>query len=85
MPYAGVASLDMSDLLAAYDNSLRTEVEMHGAHDVARIGPLWLGTFPGGRGFISYRDLAGADLETLAGLAVAHFDQKAMVTEVWQE
>jgi hypothetical protein len=72
----------MSDLLAAYDDWLRTEVEMHGAHDVTRIGPLWLGTFPGGRGFISYRDLAGADLETLAGLAVEHFDQNALVTEV---
>jgi len=72
----------MSDLLTAYDDSLRTEAEMHGAVDLTRIGPLWLGTFPGGRGFISYRDLAGCDLETLAGLAVAHFDRNASVTEV---
>jgi ribosomal protein S18 acetylase RimI-like enzyme len=72
----------MSDLLAAYDDSLRTEAEMLGALDVARIGPLWLGTFPGGQGFISYRDLAGADVEALVGLAVEHFDQNARVTGV---
>jgi ribosomal protein S18 acetylase RimI-like enzyme len=72
----------MSDLLAAYDDSLRTEAEMHGAVDLTRIGPLWLGTFPGGRGFISYRDLTGADLDTLADLAVEHFAQKALVTDV---
>jgi hypothetical protein len=72
----------MSDLLAAYDYCLRTEAEMLGALDVARIGPLWLGTFPGEQGFISYRDLAGADLEALVALAVEHFDQNAGVTHV---
>lgn len=72
----------MTQLLAAYDADLRTEAEMLDALDVTRIGPLWLGTFLGGRGFISYRDLDGADLSTLVARAVAHFDQVDGVAEV---
>lgn len=72
----------MRDLLAAYDTFLRTEAEMPDAVEVARIGPLWLATFPGGRGFVSYRDLAGADVEMLVARTVAHFGQRPDVVEV---
>ncbi|MCL2536566.1 MAG: GNAT family N-acetyltransferase [Nocardiaceae bacterium] len=72
----------MSDLLAAYDADLRTEAEMLDALDVTRIGPLWLGTFLGGRGFISYRDLVGADLDPLVARAAEHFGGRPDVAEV---
>lgn len=48
---------DPSRLLAAYDDQLRTDSETSRAISVTRP----LVTFPGGRGFISYRDLDGAD------------------------
>ncbi len=41
-------------LLAAYDAQLRTDAEMVGAERVERIGPLLVGTFPGGRGHVTY-------------------------------
>lgn len=47
----------MTDLLAAYDDALRTEAEMEGAETVQRSGPLWIGRFRGGRLFVTYRDL----------------------------
>ncbi|UMG91455.1 hypothetical protein [Nocardioides sp. TF02-7] len=53
-------------LLAAYDDQLRGDAETAGAASVERLGPLWLVRFTG-RGFISYRDLDGADEETPAG------------------
>lgn len=48
---------DPRELLAAYDAQLRTASEMLGAEEVRRLGPLGLGVFPGGSGFVSYRDL----------------------------
>ena len=48
-------------LLAAYDDQLRTDAETPGAVAVTRHGPLRLVTFPGRRGFVTYRDLGGAD------------------------
>jgi hypothetical protein len=39
-------------LLAAYDDQLRTDAEMVGAHDVRRVGPLLWGVFDHG-GFVS--------------------------------
>ena len=48
-------------LLAAYDEQLRTDAETPGALTVTEHGPLRLVTFLGGRGFITYRDLGGAD------------------------
>jgi ribosomal protein S18 acetylase RimI-like enzyme len=63
-------------LLAAYDEQLRTDAEIRGALAVVRLGPLWLVTFAGGRGFITYRDLGGADASTIrSGVAeaVAHY------------
>nr|WP_246304903.1 GNAT family N-acetyltransferase [Nocardioides thalensis] len=44
--------------------------------DVTVHGPLRLATFAGGRGFVTYRDLGGADaaaIDALVGHAVAHF------------
>lgn len=70
-------SLDPAALLAAYDDQLRTDAELPGALSVAKHGPLVLGTYPGGRGFVTYRDLAGADRAGVTGLvaaALAHFE-----------
>jgi hypothetical protein len=52
--------------LRAYDEQLRTDAETPGAIAVEELGPLRLVTFPGGRGFVTYRDLAGADAATVA-------------------
>lgn len=65
---------DMSDparLLAAYDEQLRTDAETPSAISVIRHGPLRLVTFPGGRGFVTYRDLGGADADTIRRLVHA--------------
>lgn len=78
----------MSDprrLLAAYDAQLRTGAETPGALAVTRLGPLRLMTFAGGRGFVTYADLAGADepaVRALVAGAVEHFRADAAVTEV---
>jgi ribosomal protein S18 acetylase RimI-like enzyme len=72
-----------SDYLAAYDAQLRTEAETQSALSVARLGPLWLATYSGGRGFVTYRDLAGADADTIAQWvadAVAHYRADPEVT-----
>ena len=76
---------DRTELLAAYDAQLRTVSEMIGATGVARLGPLWMGTFPGGRGFISYGDLGGADpcgIRDLVAGALDHFREDPAITEV---
>ncbi len=54
------------DYLHAYDAQLRTEAETPSAVVVEQLGPLRLVTFAGGRGFVTYRDLAGADATTIA-------------------
>lgn len=77
--------VDRTELLAAYDAQLRTTSEMIGATDVAGLGPLWMATFPGGRGFVSYRDLDGADPRGIHSLVVGaldHFRETSGVTEV---
>ena len=66
----------IADLLTAYDEQLRTDAETPSALTVAHLGPLRLVTFAGGRGFVTYRDLGGADAEKIRGLvagAVAHY------------
>jgi GNAT superfamily N-acetyltransferase len=76
---------DQDRLLAAYDEQLRTEAETATAVSVTRMGPLWLATYLGGRGFISYRDLAGADADAIRDLvrqALAHFEADHGVDEV---
>ncbi|MBO0869570.1 MAG: GNAT family N-acetyltransferase [Micromonosporaceae bacterium] len=65
-----------ADLLAAYDEQLRTDAETASAVSVARHGPLRLVTYAGGRGFITYRDLGGAGVDTIRRLvpeALAHY------------
>lgn len=70
--------MDAAELLAAYDAQLRTDAEVWDAQDVARLGPLCLATFGGRGGFITYRDLDGADasgVRELVAAAKEHFDQ----------
>ena len=72
-------------LLAVYDDQLRTDAETPGAVSVTRHGPLRLVTFSGGRGFVTYRDLGGADAATVRRLvaeALAHFVADPAITRV---
>jgi ribosomal protein S18 acetylase RimI-like enzyme len=55
----------IADLLAAYDEELRTDAETPSAVSVTQLGPLRLVTFVGGRGFVTYRDLGRADVQTI--------------------
>lgn len=59
---------DPAALLDAYDRQLRTDAETPSAISVTRLGPLRLVTFAGGRGFVTYQDLAGADAEEIRRL-----------------
>ncbi|WP_369371424.1 GNAT family N-acetyltransferase [Promicromonospora sp. Populi] len=72
-------------LLRAYDEQLRTDAETPSALTVNLLGPLRLVTFLGGRGFVTYRDLGGADEAGVRGLvdeAVAHFRADGGITHV---
>jgi len=76
---------DATSYLQAYDEQLRTDAETPSAIAVTRHGPLRLVTFAGGRGFVTYRDLGGADAEAVRALvaaAVEHFDADAEITRV---
>jgi hypothetical protein len=69
----------------AYDRQLRTDAETPGAIAVERLGPLLLVTFAGGRGFVTYQDLAGADAATTerwVAEALAHYRADAAITRV---
>lgn len=72
-------------LLAAYDEQLRTDAETPSAVSVTRHGPLRLVTFAGGRGFVTYRDLGGADVDTIRRLvaeALAHYQADPEIERV---
>lgn len=74
-----------SELLKAYDEQLRTDAETPSAVSVTRHGPLRLVTFGGGRGFVTYTDLAGADAERVRRLvpaALAHYRADADITRI---
>ncbi|HYN68196.1 MAG TPA: GNAT family N-acetyltransferase [Ornithinibacter sp.] len=76
---------DTSTLLAAYDEQLRTDAETPSALTVTELGPLRLVTFARGRGFVTYRDLGGADadgIRDLVAASVAHFSADPEVTRV---
>ncbi|WP_423462130.1 GNAT family N-acetyltransferase [Promicromonospora sp. MS192] len=76
---------DTSRLLRAYDEQLRTDAETPSAVSVTRLGPLRLVTFLGGRGFVTYQDLGGADeagVRALVDGAVAHFRSDGGITNV---
>lgn len=77
--------IDARQYLKAYDDQLRTDAETPSAVEVARLGPLHVVTFAGGRGFVTYRDLAGADAATITawiGQVVAHYRQRPEITRV---
>jgi len=77
--------IDSAGLLAAYDSQLRTDAETPGALSVTRLGPLRLVTFPGGRGFITYQDLGGADADAIRRMvpeALAHFAAEPSISRV---
>jgi GNAT superfamily N-acetyltransferase len=62
--------------LRAYDAQLRLDAETPSAVRVTRLGPVRLVTFAGGRGFVTYRDLDGADADGVARLvagALEHY------------
>ena len=77
--------MDRDALLHLYDTRLRVGAETAGGRPVARVGPLHLVAFPGGWGFVTYADLAGADRETLdrwADEVLARFRAAPEVTDV---
>lgn len=77
--------IDRAGLLAAYDEQLRTDAETPSAVSVVRLGPLRLVTFAGGRGFVTYRDLGGADLDAIQRLvpaALAHYQADPEISRV---
>ena len=72
-------------LLAVYDEQLRTDAETPSATAVTRLGPLRLVTFPAGRGFVTYRDLGGADSAAITRMvpeALRHFRSDPEITRV---
>ena len=80
-----VPATDPTRLLAAYDEQLREEAETSGAVSVTAIGPLRLATFASGRGFITYRDLDGADEAAIRKLVLTardHFRDKPTIRRV---
>lgn len=71
--------------LLAYDEQLRTDAETPSAIAVTRLGPVRLVTFAGGRGFVTYRDLADADADAIAQLvrqALDHYRADPEITRV---
>jgi ribosomal protein S18 acetylase RimI-like enzyme len=76
---------DSLGLLAAYDQQLRTDAETPSAISVERLGPLRLVTFTGGRGFVTYQDLGGADaagVRRLVADALAHYESDGSINRV---
>lgn len=76
---------DPAALLRAYDEQLRTDAETPSAIDVQLLGPIRLVNFGGGRGFITYADLADADEATIRGWveqALSYFRDKPDIDRV---
>jgi hypothetical protein len=69
-------------LLSAYDAELRTEAETSRALGVRILGPLHLGTFAGGQGFITYRDFGAADAAAIRNLVRQALDHYRSDTSV---
>lgn len=77
--------IDPVYLLAAYDEQLRTDAEILSAISTTRHGPLFLATFAGGRGFVTYRDLGGAGVDTIRRLVpevLAHYQADPEISRV---
>ncbi len=76
---------DPAGLLAAYDEQLRTDAETPSATSVSRDGPPRVASFTGGRGFVTYRDLGGADADSIRRLVprvLAHYRADPKVDRV---
>ncbi|MFC7486429.1 GNAT family N-acetyltransferase [Knoellia sp. CPCC 206453] len=80
---------DPASLLEAYDSQLRRDAEVPSALSTTALGPLLLATYLGGRGFITYRDLATdegpATEESVRGLvegALAHYRAMPEILQV---
>lgn len=72
-----------ADYLAAYDAQLRTEAAS--AIAVTRLGPLYLATYLGGRGWITYGALDDDEGTAIAGLvpaALTHFGSDSEIARV---
>lgn len=55
------------------------------AGNIGSYGPLWFADFPGGHGFVTYENLAGADaakVEEYVGAAVDHFAARVEITAI---
>jgi GNAT superfamily N-acetyltransferase len=82
-----VSAVTPDELRAAYDDQLRTDAEMAGATEVVRHGPLLWAVFGHG-GFVSYRDLDGADgedLDALIDATVRHYrDDTEVASFEWK-
>jgi GNAT superfamily N-acetyltransferase len=77
--------MDATALLRAYDEQLRTDAETPSAITETSLGPLRLVDFAGGRGFVTYRDLGGADedqVRRLVGATRGYFEAEASITRV---
>jgi hypothetical protein len=74
--------LTRARLLAVYDEQLRADAETPSATAVEHLGPLRLVTFAGGRGFVTYRDLEGADAEAIRRLVAAALDHFRAIPEI---
>ena len=77
-----------AELLHVYDSRLRTDAEMTSVLRWDRDGPLYRAVFPGGSGFVTYRDLAGFDgpedghlLDALIERTVRHFHRDEAVDQ----
>lgn len=69
------AAAMVAELLRAHDEDLRTDSELDRATGIVRLGPLWLGRYAD-RGFVTYRDLdgaEGAELDDLIRSVIDHF------------
>jgi len=76
--------MDDARLLAAYDEQLRTVAEMRSTLSYEQHGPLFWGTYRGGRGFVSYRALgapADDELEQLIADTVEHYTKDPDITQ----
>jgi ribosomal protein S18 acetylase RimI-like enzyme len=76
---------DPARFLALYDEQLRTDAETPSAVAVTPHGPLRLVTFPGGSGYVTYRDLGeagAAAIRKLVAEALAHFQADPVITRV---
>lgn len=74
-----------AQLLAAYDEQLRTDAETPSAITVTRLGPLRLVTFMVGRGFVTYQNLGDAgegEIRRLVAEAVEYYQADPEITRV---